>query len=151
MRSSARRPVAAGTGTGAPRRATIELVPNVTGNGGCALGKFPESCWAVLTGQEGTVGHIALTFIVHYEDDAWQGLCRELHVPSFGDSPAKALENTIDATICYLNELEHTDQRETVFKQRHIIMSDGAPGKDTDEKLGSGVLARLQLGLAAAG
>lgn len=115
------------------------------------LAKLPESCWAVLTGREGTVGHIALTFVVRYEDDAWQGLCRELRVPSFGEGPADALENTIDATICYLNELEQTGQREEVFRQRHLVMSDGEPSEELEETLGSGVLARLELGLAAAG
>ena len=100
------------------------------------------------------MGHIALTFVVKYEDDAWQGSCRELRVPSFGDGPADALDNTIDATLGYLNELEQTGQRDEVFSQRHIVMSDGAPAEETEqpERVGSGgVLARLELGLAIAG
>ena len=118
------------------------------------MGKFPESCWAVLVedGKE-VLSHVRLTFRIWYEDGAWQGQCTELGVPSFADDLGAALDNVIDATIGYLNELEATGERERIFAERGLVVRSGLPDRDADEAkedVRSGdTVSRLELGLSA--
>lgn len=118
------------------------------------MGKFPESCWAVLVedGKE-VVSHVRLTFRIWYEDGAWQGQCTELGVPSFADDLGAALDNVIDSTIGYLNEIESTGERSRIFAERGLVLWDGMPDSlpdDTKEDVRSGdTVSRLELGLSA--
>lgn len=116
-----------------------------------AMSRFPESCWAVLSdGEAGVIGHVALTFRIWYADDAWQGVCAELRVPSFGGDPGDALTNVIDATIEYLNEIEETGERERVFTERGVKLRQGLPEAESpiSEFVDANVvISRLELGL----
>ena len=116
---------------------------------------FPERAWAVLHNyQRGPVGHVALTFRVWHEDDAWQAICPELGVPSFGDSPGVALDAVLDATLGYLNEIEWNGQRRRVFRERGLKLLRGAPqrkAEEIEEKMVAGEsVSRLDIGLSAA-
>lgn len=115
--------------------------------------RFPQEAWAVLHDGREAVGHIQLTFQVVHEDGAWQGVCRELDVPSFGDGPGEALDNVLDATICYLNAIEEAGERERVFRERLIVINMGVPSEDAhEEPVGPGQLvSRLDLALAVGG
>jgi hypothetical protein len=56
------------------------------------VAQFPEARWAVLVDEDdAAVGHVALTFRVWHEQDAWQAICAELGVPGFGETPGDAL------------------------------------------------------------
>ena len=120
------------------------------------MATFPQSCWAVLHNSERTVGHVALTFRIRHEDDAWQSICTELKVPSFGNTPGEAMDNVIDATIGYLNELEHLGEREQVFKERGLALRAGFPTKRRTTSSAATVrlsegesVSRLDIGLTA--
>jgi hypothetical protein len=117
------------------------------------MGKFPESCWAVLVDDQlaTVVGHVALTFRIWHEDGAWQGICSELHVPSFGDDPGEALNSVIDATIGYLNEIEQIGSRDQIFTDRGLRLRTGLPAvEQVSEEVAPGdIVSRLDLGLTA--
>ncbi len=121
------------------------------------MGRFPESCWAVLVDdQKEAVGHVALSFRIWHEDSAWQGICAELGVPSFGERPGEALDNVVEATICYLNAIEQDGERERIFSERNIAMRPGMPSSEEPEgtglpALGAGAVSRLEVGLTAVG
>ncbi|MHB1509637.1 MAG: hypothetical protein ACYCST_07895 [Acidimicrobiales bacterium] len=99
------------------------------------------------------VGHVVLTFRIWHQDGSWQGCCKELGVPSFGDSPDGALGNVLEATITYLNEIEAIGERERIFTEHHLSLRSGTP----EEKSRSQNLAPnesvtlLELGLAVGG
>jgi hypothetical protein len=116
---------------------------------------FPERVWAVLHSyQRGAVGHVALTFRVWYEDDAWQAICPELGVPSFGDAPGAALDAVLDATLGYLNEIERNGERRRVFRERGLKLLKGTPARKADEveerMAADQAVSRLDIGLGAA-
>ena len=114
---------------------------------------FPERAWMLKFDGE-SFAHIVFTFRVWHEDDSWQGLCSELGVPSFGDNPGDALSNVIDATVTYLNAIEAVGDRETVFRDRGVILEDGLPGEkeSIQEQVEPNVsLSRLELTLAECG
>jgi hypothetical protein len=115
--------------------------------------RFPESRWAVLVDDQEIVGHVGLTFRIWYEEDAWQGICPELGVPSFGDAPGEALDGVIDATLAYLNEIEDTCERERIFAERGIALRAGEPASkepEVSEKMAAGEsVSRIEFGLKA--
>ena len=116
---------------------------------------FPPSGWAVFTDGQDVVGHVLLTFRIWHEDGAWQGACAELGVPSFGDDPGDALDNVLDATILYLDEIEAQGEREAIFAERGLVLGVGHPTDASDvrkESVGAGeTVSRMELGLAACG
>ena len=118
------------------------------------MARFPEERWAVLVDQNHNVlGHVALTFRVWHEEGAWQGLCTELRVPSFGESPGEALDAVVDATLAYLNEIEDQGERERTFSERGVQMREGepvAPEPTIEEEVAPGEsVSRLDFGLSA--
>lgn len=100
------------------------------------------------------VSYVALTFRIWHEDGAWQGICAELGVPSFGESPGAALDSVVDATIGYLNEIEDHGQRERVFAERGLELQKGEPPRPTEEvaqTMAAGEsVSRLDVGLRPA-
>lgn len=117
---------------------------------------FPETCWAVLRGDDRAVAHravahIVLTFRVWSEDGTWEGICAELGVPSFGEGPGDALSSVIDATICYLNEVERLGERERIFAERGLQLRAGEPADTIEEAVATNQsVARIDLGIVEA-
>lgn len=116
------------------------------------MGRFPAERWAVLVDQDHRVlGRVALTFRVWHEEGAWQALCSELRVPSFGESPGEALDAVVDATLGYLNEIEDQGERERIFAERGVHLRAGEPADGSasiEEQMALGEsVSRLDFGL----
>ncbi len=114
---------------------------------------FPEQTWAVLHDGQEVVGHVLFTFRIFTQDGDWQGICRELGVPSFGEDPGDALNNVIDATINYLNAIEENGERQRIFREQSIEMQAGAPdeGSRKEEIPPGESVTLLDFGLAVGG
>jgi hypothetical protein len=116
------------------------------------VAQFPERSWAVLMdGNREVLGYVALTFRIWHEDDAWQGVCSELGVPSFGDTPGATLDSVVDATIGYLNEIEDHGERERIFQEQGLVLKRGEPPEEptqVQESMAVGQsVSRLDIGL----
>lgn len=73
--------------------------------------------------------YVELTVVLVKEGNQYNALCLELGTPSCGDTVEEAFENAKDAILVHLHELERTGQRERIFKERKIILSERRPKK----------------------
>ncbi len=85
------------------------------------------------TGSARPAGYVLLLFRVVEDDGHWVGLCEELDVSSFGETREEALDATLEATELYLNTLEEMGERERVFGERKLELTDFEP-EDTTER-----------------
>ena len=80
------------------------------------------------------IHHLVLTFRVHEEDGQFASFCEELGIHSAGDTVDEALNNSVDATVLYLNYLENTGQRRRVFDELNIPFDRGLPPDVTPDE-----------------
>lgn len=78
--------------------------------------------------------HVPLTITVQRDEDVdqWVGTCRELDVSSQGDTIGEALDETVTATLLYLNMVEELGERKRVFGERGIEAHFGEPDWDSE-------------------
>lgn len=67
-------------------------------------------------------GYIDVTIRIEKADGQYAAECLELGTASCGDDIDEALENILDATAAYLNDLKETGQVEAVFREKGIVM-----------------------------
>jgi predicted RNase H-like HicB family nuclease len=68
------------------------------------------------------LGYILLTLIASEEEGGYASVCPELGIASQGETAEEALSNLKDAALVFLNAIEQLEQRERVFKERHITI-----------------------------
>jgi len=63
------------------------------------------------------------------------------------------LDNVVDATIGYLNEIEDHGERERVFAEQNVMLLEGEPASQEPFPMAEGesVVSRLEVGLRAVG
>ena len=72
----------------------------------------------------GAIGTILVTEVVEKEGDQYVSICPELGTASCGDSIEEALANLREAVELYLNAIEDVGERERVFRERGIEVTD---------------------------
>jgi predicted RNase H-like HicB family nuclease len=92
--------------------------------------------------------YVLLLFRVHQDDETgiWEGLCDELDVASCGDTYHEALEAAIEATEDYLNIIEELGERESVFKERDVVVDPSEPTSARQRELPPGDVLSAQRG-----
>lgn len=111
--------------------------------------------WALMDKPGVELYHLELTVALERDDDIdeWVGEVAELGVTSQGVSVGEAIDNTLEATIVYLDTIEEVGERRRVFTERGIEPKLGpppAPGERGASGPGSGPLLHAFL-VASAG
>ena len=68
---------------------------------------------------------VLLTEVVEREGEQYVSTCLELGTSSCGDTIEEALSNLEDAIGLHLNALEDIGDRDRIFQERGIVVSDG--------------------------
>jgi len=63
---------------------------------------------------------------IFQEDDLWVGLCPDLDVSSFGESPAEARESLQEAIEAFLEGCKELGSLDEVLTESGYVLGDGA-------------------------
>jgi len=74
-----------------------------------------------------TRGYILISLIASEEEGGFVSTCPELGIASQGDTVDQAFHALQDATLVYLNTIEHLGQRQRIFAERGIKILRHAP------------------------
>lgn len=85
--------------------------------------------WAIYDRPGAELHHVSLTISAQRDEDIkqWVGTCQELEVSSQGDSLGDAIDETIEATLLYLDTIEELGERKRVFEERGVRPEFGVP------------------------